>query len=119
MDLPDVPAEYYLCWSSILIGISVPFLLVIVGLLRKSRRLVSLGIVAASVFVFYMSYWFWFSLSIDDPDYSTVPSYAWVLLGGIVVFGMALLVIGILLLLRKTATGTRLVEWLFYPMQRH
>jgi len=112
MNLPDVPSEYYLCWSSIIIGVSIPFMMVVFGLARKDRRLFSIGLVAGSIFVFYVAYWFWFLLALDDPDYSMVPAYAWVILGAILVFGIVLLAVGVLILMRKTVVGTKLADWL-------
>ncbi len=111
MNLPDVPAEYYLCWSSIIIGISVPLVLAVLGVVRKDRRLFSIGWIAGSVLVFYVAYWFWFLLAFEDPDYSMVPAYAWVILGAIVVLGVAMTMMGILLLIKKSVIGTRIAGW--------
>lgn len=118
MNLPDVPAEYYLCWSSIAIGISVPLILVFLGLIRKDRRLFSLGFVAGSVFVFYLAYWFHWLLLLDDPDYSMVPAYAWVILGCILIFGIVLFTVGILTLMGKKVLGKNLDDWSHRPQER-
>ena len=113
MNLPDVPAEYYLCWSSIIIGVSVPLILAVLGVVRKDRRVFSVGWIAGSVFVFYIACWFWFLLAFEDPDYSMVPAYAWVILGAIVVLGSVLMMIGILLLIKKSAIGMKIAGWFF------
>ena len=112
MNLPDVPAEYYLCWSSIIIGISVPLVLVIFGLLRKDRRLFSLGFVAGSIFVFFVAYWYYVMLYWWAADYGAMTFKHMAAFGLIVIFGMALLVIGILSLMGKTTIGRRLTDWL-------
>jgi hypothetical protein len=112
MNLPDVPAEYYLCWSSILVGTLVPLAMLVLGFARKDRRLVSLSLVAGSIFVFYIAYWFWFLLALDDPDRSMVPAYGWIMLGGIIVFGAVILIGGVLMLLGKSIIGVKLADWL-------
>jgi len=112
MNLPDVPVEYYLCWSSIIVGVTVPFMMIGIGLARKDRRLFSLGLIAGSIFVFYPAYWFWFLLALDDPDYSMVPAYAWVVLGGILALGIVLVALGVLMLVKKTVVSTKLIDWL-------
>ena len=108
--IPDPTSEPSLCLSSLVVGIAVPLILVILGLWMKNRRSFSLGIIVWSVFVFYMAYSYYAHLYSWDPEYATGPR-AWLVVGLIVV-GTASLIIGLLILGRRTAIGTRFVDWL-------
>lgn len=111
MYLADPMSEPSLFLPSLVAGIAVPLILVIFGLWTKNRRSFSLGLIAWSVFVFYMAYLYYAHLYSWDPEYTTTGYRAWLVVGLIVV-GTAFLAIGLLIFGRRTATGTRFVDWL-------